>query len=451
MKRVLVALLAISMAAGVLTGCGSKGSDKTFTVGFDAEFPPYGYRDDNGEYVGFDLDLAAEVCKRQGWELVKQPIDWDAKDMELSSGAIDCIWNGFTMNGREDAYTWTEPYVDNSQVFVVAAASGVQNKEELAGKVVAVQKDSSALAALNDEENTDNIALRDSFAQLIEYADYNTAFMDLEQGAVDAVAIDIGVAQYQIAQREAGKFVMLQGEDNKLAVEQYAVGFLKGNDELRNTVQKTLDEMAADGTFTQIAEKWVLTLLFSLPLGLIVAFGRMSGCKVIRIISKIYISIMRGTPLMLQIIVVYFAPFYVFRMHVGTGYRFPAVIVAFVINYAAYFAEIYRAGIESIPVGQYEAAQVLGYSKAQTFVKIILPQVVKRVLPPVTNETITLVKDTSMAFTISIAEMFTVAKQIGAAQTSVVPLLAAGVFYYIFNLVVASFMEYLEKKTSYYR
>ena len=259
MKRVLVALLAISMAAGVLTGCGSKGSDKTFTVGFDAEFPPYGYRDDNGEYVGFDLDLAAEVCKRQGWELVKQPIDWDAKDMELSSGAIDCIWNGFTMNGREDAYTWTEPYVDNSQVFVIAAASGVQNKEELAGKVVAVQKDSSALAALNDEENADNIALRDSFAQLIEYADYNTAFMDLEQGAVDAVAIDIGVAQYQIAQREAGKFVMLQGEDNKLAVEQYAVGFLKGNDELRDTVQKTLDEMAADGTFTQIAEKWGLT------------------------------------------------------------------------------------------------------------------------------------------------------------------------------------------------
>lgn len=259
MKRVLVALLAISMAAGVLTGCGSKGSEKTFTVGFDAEFPPYGYRDDNGEYVGFDLDLAAEVCKRQGWELVKQPIDWDAKDMELSSGAIDCIWNGFTMNGRKDAYTWTEPYVDNSQVFVVAAASGVQNKEELAGKVVAVQKDSSALAALNDEENADNIALRDSFAQLIEYADYNTAFMDLEQGAVDAVAIDIGVAQYQIAQREAGKFVMLQGEDNKLAVEQYAVGFLKGNDELRDTVQKTLDEMAADGTVTQIAEKWGLT------------------------------------------------------------------------------------------------------------------------------------------------------------------------------------------------
>ena len=267
MKKFMALLLVAGMTLS-LTACGGStdtaktdqadGKD-TFTVGFDQDFPPFGYVGDDGEFTGFDIKMATECAARMSKKIVLQPIDWDAKDMELSSGAIDCIWNGFTMNGREDAYTWTEPYVDNSQVFVVAAASGVQNKEELAGKVVAVQKDSSALAALNDEENTDNIALRDSFAQLIEYADYNTAFMDLEQGAVDAVAIDIGVAQYQIAQREAGKFVMLQGEDNKLAVEQYAVGFLKGNDELRNTVQKTLDEMAADGTFTQIAEKWGLT------------------------------------------------------------------------------------------------------------------------------------------------------------------------------------------------
>ena len=140
-----------------------------------------------------------------------------------------------------------------------------------------------------------------------------------------------------------------------------------------------------------------------------------------------------------------------FRLKMGTGYRFPAVIIAFVINYAAYFAEIYRSGIESMPKGQYEAAEVLGYSKAQTFVRIILPQVIKRVLPSITNETITLVKDTSLAFTISIAEMFTVAKQIGAAQTSVVPLLAAGIFYYVFNLIVATVMEYIEKRLSYYR
>lgn len=244
---------------GESTESESTSDQKTFTVGFDAEFPPYGYRDESGEYVGFDLDLAAEVCDRQGWELVKQPIDWDSKDMELSTGAIDCIWNGFTMNSREDDYTWSDPYIDNSQVFVVAADSGIENKSDLAGKVVAVQKDSSALAALNDEENKDNIALRDSFSQLIEYADYNTAFMDLEQGAVEAVAIDIGVAQYQIDKREEGAYVMLAGDDNKLASEQYAVGFKKGNEELRDTVQDTLDEMVKDGTFAEIAEKWELT------------------------------------------------------------------------------------------------------------------------------------------------------------------------------------------------
>ena len=209
---------------------------------------------------------------------------------------------------------------------------------------------------------------------------------------------------------------------------------------------------------TQLAEGFlvtvqifVLTLLFSLPLGMLVAFGRMSRCKIIKLIAKLYISVMRGTPLMLQIIVVYFAPYYMFRMKMGPGYRFPAVIIAFVINYAAYFAEIYRSGIESMPNGQYEAAQVLGYNKAQTFIRIILPQVIKRVLPSITNETITLVKDTSLAFTISIAEMFTVAKQIGAAQTSVMPLLAAGIFYYVFNLIVATVMEYIEKRLSYYR
>ena len=196
---------------------------------------------------------------------------------------------------------------------------------------------------------------------------------------------------------------------------------------------------------------FVLTLLFSLPLGLLIAFGRMSKNIVIRTLTKIYISVMRGTPLMLQLLVVYFGPYYIFGVNISSAYRAYAVIIAFSINYAAYFAEIYRSGIESMPNGQYEAAQVLGYNKAQTFIRIILPQVIKRVLPSITNETITLVKDTSLAFTISIAEMFTVAKQIGAAQTSVMPLLAAGIFYYVFNLIVATVMEYIEKRLSYYR
>lgn len=198
-------------------------------------------------------------------------------------------------------------------------------------------------------------------------------------------------------------------------------------------------------------EIFLLTLLFSLPLGLIVAFGRMSKNGIIKGIVKIYIAIMRGTPLMLQLIVVYFAPFYVFGIKISQTYRFVAVIIAFSINYAAYFAEIYRAGIESIPIGQYEAAKVLGYSRVQTFFKIIFPQVVKRILPPVTNETITLVKDTSLAFVIAVAEMFTIAKQIAAKQASVSALMVAGLFYFIFNYVVAFAMEALEKKLSYYR
>ena len=198
-------------------------------------------------------------------------------------------------------------------------------------------------------------------------------------------------------------------------------------------------------------EIFVLTLVFSLPLGLLISFGRMSKNAILKTIIKIYISIMRGTPLMLQLIVVYFAPYYVFGVKISRSYRFIAVILAFTLNYAAYFAEIYRAGIESMPVGQYEAAHILGYSKSQTFFRIILPQVIKRILPPITNETITLVKDTSLASVLAFAEMFALAKQIAASETSVVPLMVAGLFYYIFNLVVATGMEKLEEAMNYYR
>ena len=199
------------------------------------------------------------------------------------------------------------------------------------------------------------------------------------------------------------------------------------------------------GGLVTSVELFLLTLLFSLPLGLLVAGGRMSKFGPLRWLMKIYISIMRGTPLMLQLIIVFFAPYYVFGMNLSADYRFIAVIIAFTINYAAYFAEIYRGGIESINSGQYEAAQVLGYSKIETFFIIIMPQVFK-----VTNEVITLVKDTSLSFVIAIPEMFTIAKQIAAADASIAALLVAGIFYYVFNIVVAFVMEYLEKRLDYY-
>lgn len=225
----------------------TKAEGGTLIVGFDQDFPPMGFMGDDGEYTGFDLELAQEAAKRLGLEYKPQPIAWDAKDMELESGNIDCIWNGFTMTGREDGYTWSEPYMENSQVFVVAGDSGIKSQADLAGKVVECQVDSSAEAALKEVPD-----LTATFVQLLTTADYNTAFMDLEQGAVDAIAMDVVVAGYQISQRNAD-FVILE---DSLAAEEYAIGFKKGNTELKDKVQGALEEMAADGTLKTISEKW---------------------------------------------------------------------------------------------------------------------------------------------------------------------------------------------------
>ena len=257
-KIALIMALALSVTT-VFAGCGAKddqkqresgsGTQKTFTVGFDQDFPPMGFVGDDGEYTGFDLDLAKEVADRLDMKFVPKPISWDAKDMELSSGTIDCIWNGFTMNGREDDYTWTEPYMANQQVFVVANDSDINSQADLAGKIVEVQADSSAEAALKEAPE-----LTATFKELLTTADYNTAFMDLEMGAVDAIAMDVIVAGYQIEQRgESDKYVIL---DETLSSEEYGIGFKKGNEELRDKVQGALDEMAADGTMAEISEKW---------------------------------------------------------------------------------------------------------------------------------------------------------------------------------------------------
>lgn len=268
-KRFVSAALAAVMALS-MTACGSSNSAAdteaaesqaeettaeeakttdggTLIVGFDQDFPPMGFVGDDGEYTGFDLELAQEVAKRLGLEYKAQPIAWDSKDMELESGNIDCIWNGFTMTGREDDYTWTEPYMANQQVFVVANDSDINSQADLAGKIVEVQADSSAEAALKEAPE-----LTATFKELLTTADYNTAFMDLEQGAVDAIAMDVIVAGYQIQQRNADFKIL----DDSLSEEEYGVGFKKGNTELRDKVQSTLEEMAEDGTLQEVSEKW---------------------------------------------------------------------------------------------------------------------------------------------------------------------------------------------------
>lgn len=299
MKKSLAMMTAAMMVAGALAGCGSSGSTpaattaaateaattaaateaatdaatteagdtaaaaegtvKTpsgkFTVGFDQEFPPMGFVGDDGQFTGFDLDLAKEVASRLGLEFVPQPINWDAKDMELDSGNIDCIWNGFTMQGREDAYTWVGPYMANNQVFVVTADSDIASKADLAGKAVEVQKDSSGLAALQGEAE-----LSASFGSMTEVADYNTALMDLESGACDAVCMDSIVAGYQI--KSSGKDMKIL--DDTLSAEEYGIGFKKGEDALAKAVYDTLMDMKDDGTIAKISNDWFGSDVFTL-------------------------------------------------------------------------------------------------------------------------------------------------------------------------------------------
>ncbi len=299
MKKTLAMMTAAMMVAGALAGCGSssstpaattaaateaattaaataaatdaatteagdtaaaaEGSVKTpsgkFTVGFDQEFPPMGFVGDDGQFTGFDLDLAKEVASRLSLEFVPQPINWDAKDMELDSGNIDCIWNGFTMQGREDDYTWVGPYMANNQVFVVTADSDIASKADLAGKAVEVQKDSSGLAALQGEAE-----LSASFGSMTEVADYNTALMDLESGACDAVCMDSIVAGYQI--KSSGKDMKIL--DDTLSAEEYGIGFKKGEDELAKAVHDTLMAMKDDGTVAKISNDWFGSDVFTL-------------------------------------------------------------------------------------------------------------------------------------------------------------------------------------------
>lgn len=277
MKKLLTLFLAAALGCSLLAGCGAATEEPaeeaeqevaeevsgdtaatevpedlqgiTFTVGFDAEFPPFGFIAEDGSYDGFDLAMAEELCNRLGWEFVAQPINWDAKDSELSAGTISCIWNGFTYTGREAEYTWSDPYVDNSIVLVVKEDSGIASLADMADKTVTAQAASSAVDAVNGNE-----AFNSSIKEMVELGDYNLCFMELAQGTADAVAADLGVASYQIANNPDANYVIL---DEPVSTEQYAIGFLLGNEALRDVVNAELHKMAEDGTMMEIAQNYV--------------------------------------------------------------------------------------------------------------------------------------------------------------------------------------------------
>ena len=248
-------LMLVCAAVAALCGCSQRSTltDGRFVVGFDADFPPYGFKD-GSEYRGFDLDLARAVCEKKGWTFVANPINWDAKDMELNSGAIDCIWNGFTMQGREDAYTWSCAYVDNSQVVLVKVDSPIQTLKDLAGKVVGVQTDTPVQKALSgqDKENFDAVNLGKTFKRLVVEPNYNQAVNELNMGGLDAVAMDVGVARKKMADLP-GKFRMLR---EIVMTETYGIGFKRGNEELKDQVEEVLRELADDGTMKILAGKY---------------------------------------------------------------------------------------------------------------------------------------------------------------------------------------------------
>ena len=261
MKKLFALVLSVVLMLS-LTACGSssenettkqeaKEGEKTFTVGFDAEYPPYGYLDaESGEYVGFDLDLAEKVCEMEGWKLVKKPINWDTKDTEINSGSIDCIWNGFTMNGRENDYEWSDPYINNTQVVVVAKNSGINTLKDLKDKAVGVQAASAAESLFADDGA--QVELGKTIASINPFSDYNTAFTELQSGSIDALAIDVGVANYQLSERGKDYKIL----DENLNSEQYAIGFKVGNTELRDTVNADLKKLYEDGTVDEIAKKY---------------------------------------------------------------------------------------------------------------------------------------------------------------------------------------------------
>lgn len=491
LSRKLVAFSILSMSAFGLIGCEkvSESQNKvqtiessldkeTLVVGLDDAFPPMGFLDENGEIVGFDIDFAKAMSEELGIELEFQTIDWSMKEAELNAGNIDFIWNGYSITEeRKEQVDFSVPYLTNQQIILTLADSPIMTKGDLKDKVVGAQNGSTAVDAIESEPEV-LASFKDG--KIITYENNNDVLMDLEAGRLDAVVADEILIRYYISKMGEEKFKILEENFGK---EEYGVGMRKGDTALVTAFNEAYEELQTNGTMAELSERWFgenitegeveegvgtyaqkmlpqimeglsvtfkvfsLTLVLSIALGIVVALCRLSKWKVLSKLTEGYTLLMRGTPLLLQIIFIFFG----FPILGITIDRMPSVILAFTLNYAAYFAEIFRAGINAIDEGQYEGAEVLGLSKVDTFFRIILPQAFKRVLPPVTNEVITLVKDTALVYAVGLNDLLRIGRIATNRDATLLPLIIVALIYLLLIFVISKLMAVVEKRFDYYR
>ncbi|HLR88438.1 MAG TPA: ABC transporter permease subunit [Atopostipes sp.] len=460
-------------AAELEDGVANPDGTETFVIGLDDTFAPMGFRNEQGELVGFDIDLSAEVAERLDYRFVYQPIDWSVKEQELNSGNIDMIWNGYGVTPeREELVQMSDTYIEDTQIIVTRAEDDpIESLDDLIGMTVTTQSSSTALQIMEAEWPEDVL---DGLADLVLYPNYNNSFLDLDAGRVDAVVVGGVYGNY---------VVNLRGEENynvfldASAVEPMAVGLRKSDTEFAEELNATLADIRNDGTYEEIYTKWfgssgasaeessilanmipglkdglkltlglfAIVFLASIPLGLLFAVPRAFGPKWMQALIEVYVFIMRSTPLLLQLMVVFFG-----LPYLGIGFeRFPAAIFAFIINYTAYFIEIFRGGFTSISPGQYESLKVLGIGKVRGFFRVIVPQVLNNVLPALGNEVVALVKDTSLVYVIGLGEILRVASISANTYASLTPYLIVGVIYMVVVGVVTILLRQAEKKISY--
>ena len=452
-------------------------------VGLDINVPPMGFLNEKNEIVGFDIDLAKEVFSDK--KVIFQPIDWDAKELELNSGKIDIIWNGMSKTpDRQDNMLLTGAYMKNKQIVIVNKNSTIEKLEDLKDKIVCVQKGSTGAESLR------NHIISDKIKNIVELENMVNCLNEVETFKSDATVVDEVVAKYYLNQKSLDKNFRILNQE--ISTEDYVIAVKKGNLELKNEIENRLSNLNKSDQAKKISKKWygenlffwedeqsiingkvsstkdlgidpiiqgikvtltvfLLTIIFSIPLGLILCIFQNSENKILRLIVKIYTDIIRGTPLLLQLFFVFYGLAYI--PFIGKYFlikdRFLAGTLTFILNYCAYFAEIFRSGFLAIDNGQYEAAQVLVFSKIQSLFKILLPQILKITLPTICNECVTLIKDTSLIFAIGVPELLSNAKNLVNSTAKITGYIIAGLIYFAICTVLVQIFKKLERKLSY--